>query len=579
MKKETQRRIILILSIIGLILCLAVLFPQVRVGIVNFMEQKLHREFMYHSAWIASLFSYAMGGICLLIFLNYCIQTDSGRRLVSSTKEGIKESLSGIDFRIFLKPVLWMFVVYALGILTIIRANYLYEDDILRTVVGSRGWHNYSRYVPEFLSIFVHANFRMTDISPVTQLMAALILAVSSVMLVYVLCDKKITVVTLLASIPLGLSPYFLECLSYKYDAPYMALSLFISIFPFLFIGRKKAFVFISIISLLIMYMTYQAASGIYLMIAIMFCFQYWNKRQKTNKEAFSLAGISLLAFALSLIIFKLFIMKPPAEGWNVSNKMFPVNQLIPGILTNIKIYLHYLNSDLGLVWKIIIGLVVIFFLFKSIHISTQKKLISLIVTFLVICLSFILSYGVYYVLEQPLFEPRALFGFGVWLAILGIYIAYNYGKIAKIAALALSWSFFVFAFSYGNALADQMRYTNFRIGILLQDLGTLYPEPSEVTIQLKNSIDYTPSVKLVARSNPVIKRLIHIRLKEMTWQDMYYMDYHNFKQGANKMNEDYSRYIQDYNTLDLPVVMDTYYHTIQSDGTHVLVVLKRKLK
>jgi len=573
-KKVTQRKIVLLLSIIGLIFCIVVLFPQVREGIVNFVEQKIvHGELMSRRAWIASLFSLAMGGICLLIFINYSVQTHSGRKLMSSAREEIKYCWSEIDFRSFRKPVLWMFVVYSLGILTIIRANFLYEDDILRSVVGHRRWEFFSRYVAEISSILIHANLRLTDISPLPQLLAALIMAVSSVLLVYVLNNKKLTVVSLLASIPLGLSPYFLECFSFKFDAPYMALSVLASIVPFLFISRKKAFLFLSVISLLIMYMTYQAASGIYLMIVLALCFQDWNTRKKTDREVLSIAGIALFAFALGLIIFKVFIMKPPIDSY-VSTNMHPANQLISGVLTNIKTYILYINTDLGLVWKFCIVLVVFFFLVKSVHTSSQKKFISLILSFFIVCLSFILSYGIFYMLRQPLFDLRAMYGFGVWLAILCVYVTINYNRIAKIAALALCWSFFVFAFSYGNALADQKRYMDFRIGLLLHDLSTLYPEDKKVSIQLENSIDYTPSVRLIAEHYPIIKRL-RVQMKEKSWQYIYFMNHFNFGQTANKMNEDYNQYILDFNTLDLPVVLDAYYHTIKSDGTHVLVILK----
>lgn len=40
------------------------------------------------------------------------------------------------------------------------------------------------------------------------------------------------------AVVPLGLSPWFLECFSYKFDSPYMALSVLASVIPFIF-GRR----------------------------------------------------------------------------------------------------------------------------------------------------------------------------------------------------------------------------------------------------------------------------------------------------------------------------------------------------
>jgi hypothetical protein len=198
----------------------------------------------------------------------------------------------------------------------------------------------------------------------------------------------------------------------------------------------------------------------------------------------------------------------------------------------------------------------------------------------ILLCLLFILSYGVYFVLELPLFEPRALYGFGVLLAIIGIYVVSEFSNIAKIFALALSWSFFTFAFSYGNTLADQMRYANFRISILLQDLSALYPDKDDnkISIQLKNTIGYTPSVKNVAKHNPIIYKLVpQMMMENEPWFDFYDFEYFNYA-PANSINLELNikngeKYV-DFNTLNLPVVLKSYFHTIKSDGKRVLVEL-----
>jgi hypothetical protein len=579
---------IIILSIIGLMVCIALLFPQVRQLIVDLVAQVRHREIDTFQEWLRPLLSFAMGGICLIVFIDYCTLTNSGRVYVRTIKQEITDCLSAIDFRSLRKPTLLMFGIYCLGILTIIRANFSYCDDLTRVETGVRGWHNWSRYVSDFLSVFIHGNTNLTDISPLPQLLAILILSVSSVQLVYVLGNRKITVVRLLASIPLGLSPYFLECLSYKFDSPYMALSILASIFPFLFVNYKKAFVFVSIISLLIMCMTYQTASGIYLIIAVMFCFQNWNNRQKTNKEIFSIAKTAIVAFGLAMIIFKFFLMKTETHDY-VSSDMLPFPELIYGIAINIKRYLYHINNDFSVIWKTCIVIVLIFFVIKSIFVSTRKKMIAWLVSLVVICLSFVLSYGMYSVLQKSLYTPRALFGFGVWLAILCIYVVSNYKKMAIIAVFALNWCFLVFAFSYGNALADQARYSNFRVTLLLNDISTLYLEPKveDMSIQLKNSIGYAPSIRHMAQRYPVIERLVPNYLDEQLAFNFDYIVSFNYgangitKQPKLRLNRDYtsgllsSSYEDDYDTYNLPIVLDSYYHTIKSDGKHILVILK----
>lgn len=575
-RKKTVLYSIAALSVIGLLACTAILFLPIRQMIMNLAEQIAHKEASTYDSWLKALFSYAMGGICFILFLDYCLLTESGKSLVQKVRQEIKDRLSEINFRLLLKPFLWMLGVYLLGMLTIIRANSLYMDDLGYSVTGYREWYNWSRYVIVFLSYFIQPEISMTDISPIPQLLAALILSCSSVLLIFILNKGKITITGLLASIPLGLSPYFLECLSYKYLACYMALSILVSIVPFLFIASKKAFFFCSVVCLLIMCMTYQAASGIYLLIVTILCFQDWNSREKPNKKIFSFIGTAVLAFCFSMLIFRFFLMKP--ADYYVSNAMHPVSHIILGAFSNIKEYTMIIHHDFGIIWKTAIAFVLLFFITKSIHVSLQKKLLSFFISILVIGISFVLSFGVYSLLITPLFAPRAMFGFGAFLAILGIYVVSNYKKIAIVSAIALSWCLFTFAFSYGNALADQARYAEFRISILLYDLSALYPKVDGLSIQLKNSIDYAPSIKNTAKRNPIIERLVQKRLAEdLCWDNFYYLGHFNYGQysmahiTANTSNDHYI----DFDSLNLPVVLDTYYQTIQSDGTRILIVLK----
>ena len=569
--------IIIIFSILGIIPCIALLFPQVRTLIMDLASQIVQKEASAFQEWISVLLSYAMGGICFILFFDYCTLTKSGRAFIQNIKREIRDCLSEIDFKVFVKPVLLMSGIYLLGILTIIRANFLYWDDLRRAVTGTRIWYDYSRYVSEFGSIFIHGDTNITDISPLPQLIAVFILAICSVLLVYIINNKKITVIGLLASLALGLSPFFLECLSYKFDAPYMALSIFVSIFPFLFIARTKAFLFISFISLLFMCMTYQPASGIYMLIAVILCFQYWNNREKTNKEILSFLGISISAFCLSMLCFRFFLMRP-ADTY-ISTNMHSMNSIISGTLINIKNYAITINQDLSIIWKIIIAIVLFFFIIKSLFESVQRKILSFFIVITVIVFSFILSYGVYSLLEKPLFVPRALLGFGVFLAILCISTV-NYKKTATVVVLALNWCLFVFAFSYGNALADQARYAEFRISILLHDLSNLFPNVDRegLPIQLKHSIDYAPTIKNISKHYPVIEKLVPKRLSEDSSWDYYYFlecfNYSNSKMANRIYRVSFNEYI-DFNTLNFPIVLDSYYHTIKSDGEHILVELK----
>jgi len=570
-KNNIRNVIIIVFSIACLLVCITVLFPQIRRMIMDFAEQVAQKKASTYESWLKALLSYAMGGILLILFFDYCTLTSSGRTLARKVKQEIYDCLSEINFKALIKPLVLMSVVYLLGFLTIIRANFTYLDDLSWAIGSSREWYDSSRYIIVFLSYFIQPEIRLTDISPIPQLIAVLILSCSSVLLVYILGKGKITTVRLLASIPLGLSPYFLECASYKFLACYMALAIFASFFPFLFITRKKAFLFVSVVSLLVMCMTYQAATGFYMMIVVILCFQYWNNGEKSYKEIISFLLTTALVFCFSLLFFKFFLMRPP---YGDSDIMLHLPQLMSGILSNIKYYIITINNDFGIIWKICILLIFVLFISKSIYYSCRKKILSFLISISVIGISFILSYLLYLFLKEHFYAARYMFGFGVLLAIISIYTVSDYKKIAILTVFALNWCFFVFAFSYGNALADQARYADFRIGILLNDLSSLYPDANkeDLSIQFKNSIEFTPTIKNISKNNPVIEKLVPKRLGDSCWDYCYSLDY--FKNMLFR-NSNWRREYGDYNTLDLPEVLDSYYHTIKSDGKHVLVILK----
>ena len=574
-KNKIWNSLLLLLSIIGLIICIALLFQQVRANIIVFLEQIINRKVYSYQEWLDTFKSFALGGIFFILLFNYCKFSNSGRALVQNVKQEINDCLSDIDFHSLLKPVFLLSVVYLLGIITIIRANFLYFDDIRNSVEGVIEWHNWSRYITVFSAILIHGDINITDISPLPQLLAILILSISSVLLVYIINNKKITTLGLLASIPLGLSPFFLQCLSYKFDAPYLALSVLSSIIPFLFIDRKKAFFCVSVVSLLVVCMTYQVASGIYPMIVIILCFQDWNRRKKTNKEILSSIGIVAVSFCFSMLVFRFFLMKRvELDGFYSSTKIYSITYLIPGILNNVKDYFMTINQDLGVIWKIGIAFVCIFFITKTVYVSSRKKILSFLLSILVIGLSFIISYGIYLLLEKPLYAPRHLFGSGVLLAILCIFVVSDYKKYATITVLALNWCFFVFAFSYGNTLADQARYAEFRIGILLHDLSVLFPEQNkeDTLLQFQNSIDYAPTVKNLLKQYPITEELVPKRLGNTGsyFDYSYLLDHFNY----NRIKLDSISLIK-FDEMNLPVVLDSYYHTIKSDGEHILVILK----
>ncbi|MDR3284361.1 MAG: glucosyltransferase domain-containing protein [Treponema sp.] len=587
LKQQIIRYCVSVISVFGIIGCIAVLFPQVRQLIMELAERYLiHRTLNRPDIWFNRLFVYAYRFIICIIICDFFTLTIWGRLILNKIKNAMKPQLRELDFKLFVKPVLIMSGIYVLALLSLIRANFSYSDDLHRAIHGQRGWVGWSRYISNILAIFIHTNSNISDISPLPQLIAIFLLAISCVLLVYLLGNKKIITLSLFASVPVGLSPYFLQCLSYKFDSPYMALSIVTSIMPFLFIESRIIFIASSILGLLVMCMTYQASSGIYILLTIILCFQNWNRKEKSMKDILKFAGIAMVTFIFTMIFFRVVFMQL-YSGYGVSTAMFSHKYILFGILVNIKQYTVQTIHNFNMVWKIGIVLVCIFFVYHAVKTSKQAKFIACIVSIFVIFALYIMSFGVYLVLETPLFAPRAMYGFGVFIAILCICVTTRAAKISSLSVLALNWCFVVFACIYGNALVDQKRYTDFRAELLLHDLSNLFPDrkKTDMKLQLENDIGYAPIVQKIIKQYPITKELVPIDIDgSIEWTYYYLLEYFNWgteKMANGKPNTQTVELMaefakHDFSTMDLPILLDSYYHTIKSDGERILIVLKQ---
>ena len=218
--------------------------------------------------------------------------------------------------RKYICPFCILMAIYTIGILAIIRADFYYIDDIGRTFWGYRRFQYFSRYVAEFGSILVHGDYHLTDISPIPQILAAGVMAISGVVLLHVITGKeRFSWIEYIAMVPLCLSPYFLECMSYKFDAPYMAISVLVSVAPVLFYKNGTAKYLLSVVlGTLIMCMSYQASSGIFPMLIVLLALKKWSQRV-SMKEVGRFILLSAIGYLVGVLFFAGVIMRPTIQG------------------------------------------------------------------------------------------------------------------------------------------------------------------------------------------------------------------------------------------------------------------------
>lgn len=470
--------------------------------------------------------------------------------------------------------------IYLLGIIAILRANFYYIDDLGRACEGYKGWGNYSRLLSNFFSTAVHMDNYLTDVSPLPQLLAVAIMAAAGILLLVILYEHtRFTLWELLALVPLCLNPYFLECLSFKYDAPYMALSVFAGIFPLLYRKRSAAsYMTATVLGTLVMCTTYQASSGIYPMLVVLLTLLMWRQKVALRK----IGGFciqSLMGYGIGILIFKLFIMIP--QDSYVSNSLPDLKKFFPNTFENLAHYYSLVCTDFKWWWLVLIVLIAAAFIGVMSHSSQQSCIKCSLAAILTLLLMGLLCFGLYPVLEKPHFLPRTMYGFGIFITLLMVTVVKETASgVFRAPIMLLSWTFFVFAFTYGNALDVQKEYSDFRITQVIEDLNDmkLFTKGQPVMVQITGNAGYAPSIRNMPQNYQILNRLLSMENcfgetdlwgKKLDAAGTYrFYNWYNLKNVVQ--DEDV-----DLRTYQLPVLEEHMYHTIRGRDSYILIELK----
>ena len=478
----------------------------------------------------------------------------------------------------FLKPVLVMFAIYLIGISAIIIANVHYADDVARTNYGYAGWSAFSRYSSTVLSHGIHADNYLTNIAPLPQILASLILAVTSVMMVCLVTSKEIFkekwtkwILRLIAVTPLAFCPYMLECLSYQYDAVYMALSVFLAVMPFMFYRKKKwQFILASVIGILGASTTYQVSVGIYPMLMIFIVMKDWNENKIKNKEIIKNILITVAVFVVTLLVFQMIIMRP--KDVYVSNEIPGISEFFPLLFSHLGHYLELLFSDFRILWLVLIGIIALSFVAMFVIKSRRNKILATILALVGVAAMFVMSYLLYSALDKPLYTTRAMYAIGAFIAIISIYAVSGEKKelFLAVPVVVLSWCFFSFSFTYGNALHEQDTFRNMQIDMVISDINEIMNDGGTRKIQAIGQIDFAPAIKHMPEKNYLIlKRL----LKPSFETNVPWMAY-RLTEGSGLPGLVYDPNINLVNS-DLPVLKDTALYIIYGNSDSILVKFK----
>lgn len=570
------------LLIMGITCCFVCIIPFTKNLIVKLMEVfVLHRELRDFSKWndilVHSMTFFALIGIFWFFFW----YTSKGKKIGGDIYETAKNAFTA-NGKTTLYYLIGIFAIYCIAYSALIRANYEYADDIRRCYAGHKAWVGWSRYISETLAVFLHANFFINDITPLTQLWTLLILTVTSYILCYIITEGNIGKCTAALSVTCGLTIYYLANFSYKYDCPYMALSMLFALLPFLFTENYLHFALMSFISLILVCSSYQASNGIYIIMAMFTAFRMWLKN-KPLKNIGLYTFISVLCYVIALFFFKFFLMNQFESEMNSRGTGIATGiGIFEKISTNFKLYNHCVLPLSGNLWvKFFIGLTAVLFPVAAVRLRNGRNILATIGLSIVILIAmYSLTLGAYLVLEEALVTNRTFLGFDMLCGLLAVFAAHaliqekniKIQRFAGMLAAFYVYGLVVQAVVYGNFVQKQKEYENFRFSILAQDLSKIVDFSKKNSIYIGGITGMPGKSRMERKNYPILAGSVSPVLTKYIIKG-YNMDF-EFLSEFTLPELDLVPELKKQLT-DLPMIQDTFYHTIYGKDTQYYVYLK----
>lgn len=513
---------------------------------------------------------------------------NDNRNCCDSCIGAICDTLSRIHtfLKPYAKPLIVIAIIYTIALMSIIRANYSYMDDNGRSVDGYAWNFDFNRITSSLLGYILNVNLSLSDISPLPQILAILLLSITSLIITKIFCAGKIKYPQLISSCLIGLTPFMYGCWVFKFDAPCMAISLLASVTPLLAWNKLDAGAGTSnkrqvtlafattVLCMLIMWTSYQASSGILPVFIVGLSILDLVQGVKT-KVILRKCLFYAIAYIAGALLFKLIFPNTSGAGYRATD-LFPIAELLPGIINNIKGVLSAIEASLNIYWKFLIAAIIVSYL-VSCTLYCRRKITwlkNLFISTVGLSLMLLLSYGAYLVLCNAPTNGRSLVGVGVVLAtmtIIGLCIAPRWMHIGLCIMSTLTvYSFLVYGLAFGNALASQEKYANFRANVLVTELiSDSIDLDSGNKIRLCGDIGPSSVLNHIRQVYPVTNRLFDLQsgLNDLSiWGYYQLVNYY----GVNLVPD-----LQRTVTCDKPISSSRYYEILSDADGNVCVEIK----
>ncbi|OZI33812.1 hypothetical protein CAL29_09495 [Bordetella genomosp. 10] len=425
------------------------------------------------------------------------------------------------------RPFSAALVLFGLIVWPILHANRLYIDDMGRASAGYLGWGSDGRPLANVLMEVVNAGTPLTDITPLPQLGALLLLAWLAGLIARRL-ELPGSWLPALCALPLAGSPYYLENLSYKFDVLTMTSALVLAVVAALDPVRGKWQVPRKMLFLLMALCLYQPAANAYLLLVIA---QLVIGQLRDADPAVLLRQLaSQIGATLLACLLYVFVLRHTVRG-GYSNAHSGIDP--KAFLSNLGHFWHYIRMTLtsmrGWILLILAGLAVPLSLLAALRYAIRQwpragggVRLALCLAVPLLPLSLLVApWGPMLALAQPVFAPRAMIGFGALMTASALILAAAAPRLRAdhrhvVGLLVVPAAVMVLIASvYGNSLARQKTYEDNLSGNMVDDIAALQAQTPLDGIALVGRAGHPPVVRHNMRKHPILAELLPVHLTQ----------------------------------------------------------------
>lgn len=349
------------------------------------------------------------------------------------------------------KKAIWLGIALSLLlVLPIILTGSIYIDDNTRTI-RDFNWSGDGRFLANYFFEVLSIGNGVLDYYPWTNICAAILTGLCGVLISRSLNITGTKNIVLISAAMLS-SPFMVSNLTYRFDSITMALSLALSILPFTYFPNKKAFAFVSFVSIIASSYLYQPSVSAYVGMAIIFAAYNY----KSFGNFIKTLSICALVFVVSVISF---IMINKFSG-GVARSEFFISAANPISLLKYNLFrsMQLLSWSASGVTKVLYGTALLAFFMacvRTISFSISRVGIYIFSLLALIVLSFILNA----VLLTPWFNSRTLIAFPLVIVFCFSVFIKHYElshKLKNVLSTLTVTCSLLFCSVFANALSSQ---------------------------------------------------------------------------------------------------------------------------